>query len=66
MTSIARLPVQHRQRPHCETCSRPLGNFDGLSISLPTGRFEGQVDALGIRLRCECGEIWDLWKEALP
>jgi len=60
-----RLPVQHKEHPHCPACKCDMTVFDGLSITAPSKDFE-HLTVLGvtIHVQCECGQLFDLRKAA--
>jgi hypothetical protein len=62
-----RLPVQHRQRPHCPKCGKNLPTFPSAAISLLACDLDG-VDlvrtTITFRMRCECGEVHDIMKSS--
>ena len=61
--NVTRLPVQHKQTPHCSTCNAMLPRIDGLEIVLPSTAVGLDVLAVTLHVRCPCGAKWDLRKE---
>ena len=60
-SSVTRLPVAHRQKPHCVACGRDLPNFDSADLFTTVLT---DVELLGVtfHIRCRCGKAWDLRK----
>jgi hypothetical protein len=65
MSTVIRLPVQHRQAPHCASCKAELPNLNGLIVTLGFDDV-GDYEVLGMtmHIRCKCGKEWDLRKAA--
>ena len=65
--SVVRLPVQHKNAPHCPRCERNIPPFDGLLVStiddMPAGL---EVIAITLHTRCACGQLLDLRKTVKP
>jgi transposase-like protein len=63
MTSVKRLPVQHRQRPHCPSCGDDLPDFNDTQTSVAFGGLKSAtLDAITYHVTCGCGAKWDLRK----
>jgi hypothetical protein len=61
---VKRLPVQHRNHPHCESCDRPLPTFDFTDLTISLVDMGGTaLQGVTFHIRCACGEPWDLRKE---
>jgi hypothetical protein len=60
--SVTRLPVQHKQLPHCPSCNRQLPSFKG-AVSITQEEAEVLL-AVTFRVRCACGLEWDLTRTA--
>lgn len=60
---VTRLPVQHRNAPHCPTCKASLPAFDGLSLNLSASSLgDSKLTAVTLHVTCKCGAQWDLKK----
>lgn len=67
--AVARLPVQHPERPHCTACGADLPTFRTAAVSLPACEYPKDKDGprllaitITFRVRCACGTVLDLAK----
>ena len=56
MTTVERLPVQHREAPHCDECGSSLPTPKSLGMILsPHGLLGCTIVSLSLHVRCPCG-----------
>jgi hypothetical protein len=60
---VTRLPVQHKQSPHCPSCKADLPNLNSMSVIMGPENGDFEVLALMFHIRCACGARWDLRKD---
>ena len=58
---VIRLPVQHRQSPHCPKCQRAIDTLDNVHLDLPHVDFA--LEAVTFHARARAGQPLDLRKE---
>jgi hypothetical protein len=62
--SVARLPVQHPQRPHCPACKADLPTLSGIEMIGPLGESGSlTINAVTFHVTCPCGTQLDMRKE---
>ena len=59
--TVTRLPVQHKNAPHCPKCKRDVPTFDNLLMQ-SFGDIPLPILAITIHTRCTCGMLLDLRK----
>jgi hypothetical protein len=62
MNKVIRLPTQHKNYPHCPSCSRDITSLDDLQMILAESSTKTKVLAVTVEVQCECGQILGLRK----
>ena len=62
MNKVVRLPTQHKNYPHCPSCSCDITSLDDLQVSLSDSSAKTKILAIIVEVRCECGQILGLRK----
>ncbi len=64
MSTVSRLPTQHRQHPHCATCDAGLPAFESFEVNASVHEM-GETKLLGITYhhQCKCGAEYSLAKK---
>lgn len=65
MSTVTRLPKQHKKAPHCTSCGRDLPHPAGVTVDVcQHSDWEGvTLLAVTYHVRCACGTSWDLRSE---
>jgi hypothetical protein len=59
--NVLRIPVQHRQLPHCPTCKRDVDTFNSFLVDQVAGT--GIIlKAITLHVKCSCGQLLDIRK----
>jgi hypothetical protein len=63
VSDLVRLPVQHKERPHCPRCETDVPTFNRTNIDTsPAELGEFELLAVTFHVKCPCGAEWDLRK----
>lgn len=56
MPDVKRLPVQHKQKPHCTGCKKDLPLVGQCRIDAPADLFDGfELQTISYLVKCSCG-----------
>ena len=59
--NVTRIPVQHKEAPHCEVCEIPLPTFDGVMMTM-CPIMPATLLSVTYKIQCICGAVWNLEK----
>lgn len=63
MSTVTRLPKQHRTRPHCANCDAEMPGLKGMQLVLmPEEVPMVRVLEVTLQVECKCGAQWCLRK----